>query len=260
MSTLQEEIQMENKFAAQLFTVREELKEGIRPLFKKLKEQGWAGVQISALPEGYDPKEVALALEENDLQAAGMHVSLDRLELDLEAVLKEADLYGTKDIICPFIGPEFRSEAGYKKLKESLNQVAHQAPGYRIGYHNHDFEFETNIDGKDALAYLLDPAQDNKISAEIDVYWVKKGGADPLEYIQPYANRMPIIHLKDMTNDERQTFAEVGEGVIDFIPLLKWGEANGVEWYAVEQDVCERPPLECLETSLMNLKKMARNV
>lgn len=251
---------MEKKFAAQLFTVREELKEGIRPLFKQLKEQGWPAVQISALPEGYDPKEVALALEENDLKAAGMHISLDRLESDLEGVLEEADLYGTKDIICPFLGQDLQNEAGYRKVRETLNQIANQAPGYRISYHNHAFEFETEIDGKDALAYLLEPTEDNKILAEIDVYWVKRGGQDPLEYIKPYANRMPIIHLKDMTNDERQTFAEVGEGVIDFIPILKWGEANGVEWYAVEQDICERSPLDCLQTSLTNLKKMAQEI
>lgn len=70
---------------------------------------------------------------------------------------------------------------------------------------------------------------------------------------------MPIIHLKDMTNDERQTFAEVGEGVIDFMPILEWGEKNGIEWYAVEQDRCDRPPLDCLQTSLTNLKKFAEN-
>src|SRR5690625_2351700 len=90
---------MEQKFAAQLYTLREELKTGIRPIFKQLKEQGWAGVQISALPQGYDPNEVAQALEENDLKAVGMHIGLDRLESDLDGVLKEADLYGTNDII-----------------------------------------------------------------------------------------------------------------------------------------------------------------
>lgn len=256
-----EELSMEQKFAAQLYTVREELKEeGIRPVFKKLKEQGWPAVQISALPAGYDPKEVALALEENDLKAAGMHIGLDRLESDLEGVLKEADLYGTKDIICPFLSSELRNEAGYRKVKETLNQVAQDAPDYRISYHNHAFEFETTIDGKDALNFLLDPTEDNKILAEIDVYWVKKGGQDPFEYIKPFANRMPIIHLKDMTADERQTYAEVGEGVIDFLPILQWGEANGIEWYAVEQDVCERPPLESLQISLNNLKKFAQQL
>ncbi|WP_299093575.1 sugar phosphate isomerase/epimerase [uncultured Metabacillus sp.] len=251
---------MENKFAVQLYTLREELKEGIRPLFKTIKDMGWTGVQISALPKDYDQNEVALALKENNLHAAGMHTSLNRLKNDLNGVLKEAELYGTKDIILPFLAPELRSPEEYKGIKKLLNQIAKDAPEYRISYHNHAFEFDIDIDGKDALRYLLDPSKDNHILAEIDVYWLKKAGMDPLEYIAPYANRMPIIHLKDMTNDVRQTFAEVGTGVIDFLPILQWGEENGIEWYAVEQDICERPPLECLETSLRNLKQLAKQL
>lgn len=252
---------MEKKFAAQLYTVREELKnEGIRSVFKKLKEMGWQAVQISALPPGYDKKEVADALKENKLQTAGMHISLQRLEEDLENVINEAELYGTRDIICPFLSEDLRDEAGYRKVKETLNRIAEQVPEYRISYHNHDFEFDTQVDGQDALSFMLNPANDNKILAEIDVYWVAKAGRDPVPFIANYSNRMPIIHLKDMTKDERQTFAEVGEGTIDFISILQWGEANGIEWYAVEQDVCERNPFDCLETSLHNLKAMIKQL
>ncbi|MBS4178987.1 sugar phosphate isomerase/epimerase family protein [Lederbergia citrea] len=247
---------MEQKFAAQLFTVRNELAKGIAPTFREIKKMGWAGVQISALPADHDPQEVADALRETGLRTAGMHISLDRLENDLENVLKEADLYGTKDIICPFLPKEYWNVEGYKKLKHSLNATAKKASDYRISYHNHAFEFETEIDGVSALEYILEPTEENLILAEIDVYWVKKGGRDPLSFIQPYVNRMPIIHLKDMSNDEAETFAEVGSGKIDFVPILQWGEKSGVEWYAVEQDVCPGNPMDSLQISLENLMKL----
>ena len=250
---------MNHKFAAQLYTVREELKGGIRPLFKTLKEMGWAGVQISALPKDYDKNEVALALKENDLRAAGMHVSYARLTNDLLGVLQEADLYETKDIILPFVQKELQNSEGFVEIRSALRKIAKKHPEYRFSYHNHAFEFDIEINGQDGLQYMLDP-DGSTILAEIDVYWLKKAGFDPLEYIASYANQMPIIHLKDMTSDERQTFAEVGTGVIDFIPILQWGEANGIEWYAVEQDICERPPLESLEISLKNLQKFAKAV
>jgi sugar phosphate isomerase/epimerase len=248
---------MKDKFAAQLFTLREELKRGIAPVFKELRTMGWAGVQLSALPSGYDPKEVAAALKENKLGTAGMHIALNRLEEDLEGVLNEADLYNTKDIVCPFLPDKLRSKEGYQLVKERLNRVADRASGYRISYHNHSFEFDTTINGKSALEYLLDPTSDNQILAEVDLYWVKKGGEDPLTFIQPYKNRMPIIHLKDMTDDERKTFAAVGTGTIDFAPILAWCEKSGVEWYAVEQDVCPGDPMDSLRTSLENLNKLA---
>lgn len=245
---------MEQKFAAQLYTLREELAtKGIAPVLRELKEMGWAGVQISALPANHNPEEVADALRETDLGTAGMHISLDRLENDLENVIKEADMYGTKDIICPFIPQEYHHVEGYKKLKNKLNEIASNVPDYRISYHNHAFEFETEIEGVSALEYLLSPTKDNLILAEIDVYWVKKGGREPLSFIQPYSNRMPIIHLKDMSDDAQEIFAEVGTGKIDFLPILQWGEESGVEWYAVEQDVCPGNPMDSLRISLDNL-------
>lgn len=249
---------MEYKFAAQLFTLREELKRGIAPVFKELKEMGWDGVQLSALPAGYDPVEVAKALQENNLGTAGIHVSIDRLENDLNQVVEEVTLYNTKDIVCPFLPEDVRNQDGYEKIKALLNEVAKKTPEFRISYHNHAFEFDTEIDGKSALEYLLEPTSENKIFAEIDVFWVKKAGKDPLQFLKSYAERMPIIHLKDMTNDERQTFAEVGTGVIDFVPILNWCRSSGVEWYAVEQDICPGDPMDSLQISLKNLNQLTK--
>lgn len=243
---------MKEKFAAQLYTVRNELKKDYPAVFRGLKEMGWSGVQLSALPEGYDPHEIAALLKETGLGTAGIHVSLDRLENDLDGVLDEVKLYNTKDIVCPYISEEYRTVEGYKRLRKTLNNIAEKAKGHRISYHNHAFEFDTEIDGQSALRYLLDPKQENNVLAEVDIYWVKKGGQDPLKFIQPYAGRMPIIHLKDMTADEERTFAEVGTGLIDFEPILKWGEKSGVEWYAVEQDQCSGDPMDSLQISLSN--------
>lgn len=252
---------MREKFAAQLFTVREELAtKGITAVFRDLKAMGWRGVQISALPQGYDPQEVAEALKETGLGTAGMHISLDRLQKDLDGVLQEADLYGTKDIVVPYLPGNYQNPEGYTEVRNILNEVARKVPDYRISYHNHAFEFETQVNGVSALEFLLEPSEDNLVLAEIDVYWVKKGGQDPLTFIQNYANRMPIIHLKDMTNDERETFAEIGTGKIDFVPILQWCEKSGVEWYAVEQDVCPGNPMDSLQISLENLIKLQERV
>src|SRR5690554_7618180 len=128
-----------------------------------------------------------------------MHVSLERLHEDLDEVLAEARLFGTKDLICPYLTEDMRNESGYRAVRKQLNEVSRKLAdeGYRISYHNHDFELHVQVEGKTALEYMLEPVQSNAILAEIDVYWVKKAGLDPLAFIQPYSNRMPIIHLKD---------------------------------------------------------------
>ena len=247
---------MKEKFAAQLYTLREEMKRGIAPVFAELKQMGWAGVQLSALPKGHDPEEIASYLKEYQLGTAGVHVGLSRLQTELDTVLEETKLYNTVDLVCPMLPKELQTVDGYKQVKQHLNDISKQAEGFRMSYHNHNFEFDTDINGQSALEFLLEPSPENKILAEIDVYWVKKAGLDPLAFIQAYSHRMPLIHLKDMTKDSDQTFAELGTGSINFAPILEWGERSGVEWYIVEQDVCKGDPMKSLEISLEHLNSL----
>ncbi len=68
-----------------------------------------------------------------------------------------------------------------------------------------------------------------------------------------------MIHLKDMAvlADRSQRLAEVGEGNLNWPPLLEACREAGVVWYLVEQDNCyESDPFDCLHTSLKNLRAM----
>lgn len=71
-----------------------------------------------------------------------------------------------------------------------------------------------------------------------------------------YKGRTPLVHLKDMTTDEEQFFAELGTGGVDLESVLKLEEESDVKWWIVEQDVCRRPPFESIEISINYLKKL----
>lgn len=251
---------MNFKFAAQLYTLRNELKKDFHGVLWKLKRMGWDGVQIDGL-HGYSAKNIAKTLKEIKLQTAGMHVPLKRIVNDLDTVLEEAKLFDTKDIICPYIDEHLHNEEGFKKVKKHLEEAAKTVKplGYRISYHNDDsYDFQYTVEGKVALEYLLTPQKERLIYPELDTFWIKYSGYDPLKIIKKYKNAMPMIHLKDMSSDNKNMFTEIGEGQIDFQPILSWGEKNGVEWYIVEQDKCDVNPFESLEISLNNLINMAK--
>ncbi|WP_411349159.1 sugar phosphate isomerase/epimerase family protein [Paenibacillus sp. WLX2291] len=248
---------IQDKLAAQLFTVRNELKQDYIGTLKLLSEMGWKAVQIDGL-HGNDPVEIAAAVKELGLKTAGMHVGLERMRNDLDNVLREADLFETPDIICHSLPDEHKNAAGYEFVRRELRNVSSLVSprGYRAGFHNHDWEFHTMIGEQYALQYLLDYDPHAPVYAEIDTYWVQKAGRDPLSVISQYSGRMPILHLKDMTSDGQEYFAEIGSGMIDFVPVLQWGEQNGVQFYAVEQDYCPGSPLDSLEQSLRYLEQL----
>ncbi|WP_238327550.1 sugar phosphate isomerase/epimerase family protein [Paenibacillus gorillae] len=247
-----------HQLAAQLSTVRKELKQDFEGVLRELHRMGWTAVQIDGL-HGNPAKDIAAIMNELGLRTAGMHVGLERMKHDLDAVLEEGRLFQTKDFICHSLPDGLQTPEGYASVRSDLLSVAERVKGtgFRAGYHNHDFEFHTKLDGKYALEYLL---EDPAVYPEIDTYWVRKGGLDPLTFISSYAGRMPILHLKDMTSDGREYFAEIGTGLIDFVPILRWGLENGVEWFAVEQDYCPGSPLDSLALSLENLLKLEKQL
>ena len=123
-----------------------------------------------------------------------------------------------------------------------------------LAYHHHHFEF-IKFDGQTGLDLLFQNTSPRHVKAELDTFWIKYGGEDPAGYIRHLGPRGTHLHLKDMTPNRQ--FAEVGTGTLDFPAILSAASEAGVKWGIVEQDsTYGRPPLECLRTSLENLRRL----
>lgn len=252
---------MKQKCAVQLYTLREECQTDFPSILRQVKQMGWAGVQFAGF-HGYEPAELAHVMDEIGLQTAGLHVSYQQIAEELEQLTEEAHLFRTRDLICSSTPADLRNPQGYRQVRKGLNEAAARLRevNMRLSYHNHAFEFESAADGHSGAELLLAPEAGNLFCAELDVYWIKKAGYDPASFLNRYTSHMPIIHLKDMTPDAEETFAEIGEGTLDFTAILEWGEQNRIEWYVVEQDRCRRAPLDCLQTSITNLYGMIAEI
>ncbi|MNP58754.1 Xylose isomerase-like TIM barrel [compost metagenome] len=95
------------------------------------------------------------------------------------------------------------------------------------------------------------------VKVEMDVCWVQFAGQNPIEYINKYAGRLPLLHLKDFSKDEQGQMKtlELGQGSVDLPAVIEGATSAGVEWLIVEQDVCQNPPLESVSNSYNWLKE-----
>lgn len=104
--------------------------------------------------------------------------------------------------------------------------------------------------------YLMNNTDADLVKCEMDIYWVKKGGADPLEILKQYAGRIPILHVKDMAPGEEQDFACPGSGIIDFPSLFAEAYRQGIKHFFVERDNVD-DGLACLKSSGEYLKNLS---
>ncbi len=123
--------------------------------------------------------------------------------------------------------------------------------GLRFAAHNHDKEFRM-VDGTVIYDYFLEKTDPLLVAMELDIYWIYKGGGDPLYYFDKYPGRFELLHMKDMNDDEDQSFACVGSGKIDFQTIVDNAGKAGVKHLIVEHDHPENP-MECAKSSYENI-------
>jgi sugar phosphate isomerase/epimerase len=241
--------------AVQMFTLRDECAKDFAGTLKKVADIGFDGVEFAGY-YGLTAIEVKALLDELGLKAAASHVPLEELEYNLAGVIEAQKVLGSNYVVCPYLTPDRRNENDYKALISFLDKAGEECrrEGITLCYHNHDFELERLSDGRMALEAIFDDTNTDNVKTELDVYWLTKAGEKPVEWMKRYQNRIPLIHLKDMTTDEEKFFAELGTGGVDLEAILPIGEEAGVQWWVVEQDVSRRSPLESIEISMNYLK------
>lgn len=237
----------------QLYTLRNECEKDFFKTLERVAGIGYEGVELAGL-YGHAPEKVKEQLDNLGLEVVGHHVPFERIEQELEQVIYEQMKLGNSRIVCPWLSEEMRNEAGYKRVADVLSEASAKCAehGMTVSYHHHDFELDKQM-STSPLATILD--SDQSIQAELDIYWLSKSGHDPVEWLQAYEGRTPVVHLKDRSDDANEDTVILGTGNIAIDKVLKQGPSSKVQWWVVEQDECQLDPIESISRSYRYLRK-----
>jgi sugar phosphate isomerase/epimerase len=148
------------------------------------------------------------------------------------------------------------TEDQVKEAADSSNRIGEQcrATGLKFALHNHYQEFK-EIAGRRVYDLLLEKTRPELVTMELDIYWMTKGGGDPVTYFQKYPGRFELLHAKDMDQMPEKGMACVGGGIIDFPKIFAHAKTGGVKHWIVEHD---NPPdgLKCAEESFRYLNRI----
>ena len=239
----------------QLYTVRDALDADMEGTLRRVADIGYREVELAGLPRVTAPA-MRASLQRYGLEAPSMHAGYDSLRGDFAAVVEEAGALGATYLVCPSVDAgERRTADDWKRICETLNRSgrAARARGLVLAYHNHDFEFVPFADGTMPFRLLMTETDPHDVKLELDVYWVARAGQDPVQYLKRAADRIVLVHLKDLGADG--STVELGSGVLPMEEIVRTALLGGVRHLFVEQDD-SADPLASAATSFTFLERV----
>ncbi len=252
---------MFKKLGVQLYTVRDYMKtaDDIRNTFRRLKALGYDQGQTAgcAIPFAEFGK---IAKEEN-FEIVGTHEDFnflcDRPEEAIEAHKALDTIYMG---IGGMPGEYIDSKEATLRFCDKVNKLGEsiRPHGMKFTYHNHSFELKKFGPEETMLDVLANNTDPDIASFVLDTYWIQYGGGDVLHWIEKFAGRVDILHLKDMGVWEWNPYiTEIGAGNLRWDAILKTAEETGVKTIVVEHDSGWKndDPFESLKISADYLAK-----
>jgi sugar phosphate isomerase/epimerase len=244
-----------DRIGLQLYTVRDLMAKDVEGTLAAVAGAGYTEVEFAGY-FGKSPADIRAMLDRHRLAAPAVHTGSIAPD-DWAKSLDAAHVIGHKYIVVPWIPEERRKTLDdWKRVAADFNRVAAaaQAASVQFGYHNHDFEFQL-VEGRVPFDVLLAETDPKLVQLEIDLYWITKGGQDPLAYFARWPGRVPLVHVKDSMGPPDHRMVDVGSGTIDWKRIFARSQQAGIQHYFVEHDQ-PADPLASIKASCDYLKRL----
>ena len=276
------------KIGIQIMVLKDEVDTlGAYEVFRRLKEIGCNCVEMSQVTMNEENvAEIKRACKDFDMEICAISATVQ----DESSIYAESIVAGYDKIVADAreLGVDYirlgSMPGGYEGSYGEIAKFAHKAEayadrlekdGFKLYFHNHHREF-TKYDNMYVMDIIKKEAP--KLGFEIDIFWVQRGGENPLEFIKGYKNRLDLLHIKDYKIADPSTevvdeeyrkalpelfadvvrFAEIGEGNLPIKDIIDVAVNElGTKYLIIEQDrTYSKDKFECYKLSIENLKKM----
>lgn len=238
----------------QLYTVRDLMKADFEGTLQAVARAGYKEVEFAGY-FGRTPGQVKEALKAAGLRAPSAHVPLQDKNSEWSGTIETAGEIGLDYLVVPSVPKQQRMTLkDWQSLAKRFNELgeATRRHGIRFAYHNHEYEFVLT-EGRLPYDVLLEGTSKQLVDFEMDIFWIRRGGQDPLAYFKRYKGRFPMVHVKDMTLDGKMV--DVGAGSIDWQSIYAARKEAGIRHWFVEHDE-PAAPMQSLAASYQYMSRL----
>jgi sugar phosphate isomerase/epimerase len=252
--------------AVQIWSVREEFGKDMAGTLAAIAEMGYAGVELcrwytfTDLFDKWDAKEIRKVCDDVGLKVVSSHMPYTLIQEDrLPELIEFSHVVGMAYAVVAALPKELvltRTDVLEAASRFNAAAARLKAEGIRIGYHNHPHDFQP-IDGEmpwDIFFSNTDP----EVIMQWDVGNALSAGVDPYVYLERYAGRSTLVHLKEYSAKDK--WVTIGKGDVDWGKVFDLCERlHQPEWYIVEQEAIEGlGSMARVQASLEHLRGMGK--
>jgi len=231
----------------QLYSLRDQFAKDVPGTMAKVKNMGIKEIEMGGT-YGLSFPDFMKLLATNNLSVVSFGTDFERLEKFPQAIADEARSYGAKYVVCFWMphAADVPTPEEVKRAAAILNKAGliMKENGLSLCYHPHGYEFGA-YQGGSLFDYFVTSFDARYVNFEMDVFWVKQAGQDPLALLKKHPNRFLLLHLKDRkpgTPDSNNGKADVesnvvlGSGDVGIAALMKEARKIGVKHYFIEDE------------------------
>lgn len=239
------------KIGIQMGSMRQMMSEGMPAVIAKLKELGITEIEGGG-GRSMDRAAFRKLAEENglDIVATGGGFEFLQNKDSIKKVIANAKALGAENVVCywiPHDGDNF-TFADMKKGVEVFNAAGKtlKENGLNLWYHAHGYEFREYPEGKGTLfEYMMEKTNPEYVNFQMDVFWIKNPGQDPVALLKKYPTRWKSLHLKDRRigtpnnpngRQDKETNVVLGTGDVGIAEVMKAAMEIGIKHYFIEDE------------------------
>ncbi|HMQ64494.1 MAG TPA: sugar phosphate isomerase/epimerase [Flavilitoribacter sp.] len=248
----------------QLYSLREQFKTDVPGTLARVKSWNITAIEGGGT-YGLPMEEYKKLLAQNNLKIVSVGADFQELADDPQKAVEEAKAFGAKYVVCfwiPHNGNEF-TFADMQKAVDVFNKAGKvlRENGLSLCYHPHGYEFRP-YEGGTLFDYLVNNTNRKYFNFEMDVFWVKHPGQDPVALLKKYKKRFLLLHLKDRKpgtpgnqngNVDVESNVVLGTGDVGIAEIMKVAKRQKIK-YAFIEDESSRS-VEQIPMSLEFLRK-----
>ncbi len=231
----------------QLYSLRHQLDDDVPAALAQVSAWGLEYVEGGGATYGLPVDAFRDELRKNGLRLVSVDTTFDELRDNPMAAVYKAKFYGAE--FATFYAIPHDRDQGFTlgdalAAVEVMNEAGRllKANGITLQYHPHGFEFQPEGD-----ATLFDVLVNGVTEAtfQMDVFWVRQAGADPLALLQKYPGRFTSLHLKDRASGtpysgdgraDDETNVTLGEGDVGIAAVVAEARRQGIRWFFLEDE------------------------